>query len=225
MNRTERARLRVQCSIDIQHQVASRLSVEEYVARCHAAVRHLTTAGFPVFTRSIVTSRTEFLFFQDHVLPLFKSGVTLGASVQPDIYDLPAFADAFRRDELGDMGARLGKSYLRQILTAGTRDPREVATASLAALRTAPWVFIEVNSGGVKGPSGFVAKGEHYPSVLAMLRSYRWLEIADTIVPQITISQNAFLYRIDRRNGAVTLNKSYLLLKLLQRQIGLTQPP
>lgn len=216
LSRSDRAKLRVQCSVDIEHQVASRLSVEEYVARCNAAIRHLTSAGFPVSTRSIVTSRDEYLFFKDHVLPMAKTGVTLGASVQPDIYDLSRFADALQRQELGDVSARLGPAYLRRIFDEVKRDARRDVTASPSTLRTAPWIFIEINARGVKGPSGFISDGAHHSSVLEMLRSYDWLNVADSIVPQITISQNAFFYRINRRKRSVTLNIPYILGRILQ---------
>lgn len=217
LTRAERARLRVQCSVDIQHQVASRLSVEDYASRCHAAVRHLAAAGFPVFTRSIVTSREDYLFYRDHVLPLAKAGVTLGAAVQPDIYDLTGFVAALDRGELGDVSARLGDAYLRCIRSDVKRDGREKSDVGVAGLRTAPWVFIEINARGVKGPSGFVADGAHHSSVIEMLRSYDWLKVAESIVPQITISQNALLFRVNHRNRSVTLDLPYILGKVLRR--------
>lgn len=214
----DRAQLRVQCSVDLQHQAASRLSVEEYVARCQSACRALAAAGFPVFTRTIVTTRDEYAFFKERVLPWAESGATLGASVQPDIYDLPRFAAALRGRELGDMGARLGPAYLKRIVEEGDRGRPAIPAENSTALRTAPWVFIEVNARGVKGPSGFVAEGEHHASVLEMMRSYDWLRVADTIVPQITISRNAFPYRIDRRRHSVALHVPHLLRSVLWRR-------
>ncbi len=218
LSRSDRARMRVQCSVDIQHQVASRLTVEEYVARCHAAIRFLTSAGFPVFTRSIVTSRTDYLFYRECVLPLARNGVTLGAVVQPDMYDLKGFAAALARAELGDMDIRLGSSYLGCILADVKRDAVAASKADVSALRTAPWAFVEINARGVKGPSGFVSEGAHYSSVIEMLRSYDWLSIADSIVPQITISENAQLYRVDRRDKSVSLDTAYIVRKVLRRR-------
>jgi hypothetical protein len=215
LSREERAKLRVRCSVDLQHRVGSNLPVEEYVKRCHAAIRFFQASGFPVFTRSIVTTRDEYQFFKDHALPLKAEKVTLGASVQPDIYDLPTFAAAFQKQEMGDIGTRLGSSYLKLILEHAAGDTKSESTARRSTLRTAPWVLIEVNTRGVKGPSGFVPTGSHHQSVLEMMRSYDWLPIANSIVPQITISRNAFLYRVDRTR-AVTLNIPYILSKLLR---------
>jgi hypothetical protein len=213
---SDRTRLRVQGSVDLEHQQASRLPVEEYVARCHTAIRYLTAAGFPVFTRSIVSSQIENLFFKEHVLPLVQRRLTLGASMQPDIYNLPGFSAAFQRRELGDIEDRLGSTYLKQIL-GEVRRARGKPAPGLAPLRTAPWVFVEINAHGVKGPSSFVAGGTHHTTVLDMLRSYDWLAVADSIVPQITISQNAFIYRLNRRNRKVTLNMAYILGKIARR--------
>lgn len=222
LNAAQRSRLRVQCSLDIQHQQASRLSVEEYVRRCRHAIEQLALAGFPVFTRSIVTSRDEYRFFADHVLPLSRQKLTLGASLQPDVYDLPKFVSALAADELGDMPARMGTSYLRRIQeetsrrTGSGQPARRVAASD--TLRTAPWAFIEINDRGVRGPSSFVANGTHHASVLEMLRSYDWLAVADEIVPQITITQNAFFYRVNRKTRAVTVNLPHVLRKLMQRR-------
>jgi hypothetical protein len=217
LSREDRAKLRVRCSVDLQHYEGGNLPLDEYIAKCHAAIRFLTSSGFPVSTRSIVTTREEYEFFRDHVLPLKARGVTLAASVQPDIYALPKFATAFQRQELGDVGARLGSSYLKLILDHAARGPNSDAAADRSIFRTAPWVLIEVNARGVKGPSGFLTAETHHQSVLEMLRSYDWLHIADSMMPQITISHNAFLYRIDRRNRSVTLNIPYILGKFLQR--------
>jgi hypothetical protein len=222
LNEAQRSRLRVQCSLDIQHQQASRLSVDEYVRRCQHAIQQLTLAGFPVFTRSIVTSRDEYRFFEEHVLPLSRQKLTLGASLQPDVYDLPKFVAALAADELGDMASRLGSSYLRRIqqeLPPPTGDGLPLRRVpSVGTLRTAPWAFIEINDHGVRGPSSFVANGTHHASVLAMLRSYDWLAVADSIVPQITITQNAFFYRVDRDTRTVTVNLPHVLRKLMQRR-------
>ncbi len=212
----ERAKLRIRCSIDLQHQVGSRLALSEYINRCHAAIRFLKSSGFPVHTRSIVTTREEYEFFKEHVLPLSISGVTLGASVQPDMYDLAGFAAAFQRKELGDVGVRIGSSYLKHILHHVGRTPNSDPRPQVSTLPAAPWALIEVSAQGVKGPSCFLPSGTHHHSVLEMLRSYDWLPIVDSMVPQITITQNAFPYRIDRRNRAVSLNLRYIVGKMLR---------
>lgn len=212
----ERAKLRIRCSIDLQHQVGSRLALPDYVSRCHAAVRFLKSSGFPVYTRSIVTNREEYGFFKEHVLPLSTGGETLGASVQPDMYDLVGFAAAFERQELGDIGVRLGSSYLKHILHHVGRTPNSGPASQSSILPAAPWALIEVSAQGVKGPSCFVPSGTHHHSVLHMLRSYDWLPIVDSIVPQITITQNAFPYRLDRRRRAVSLSFPYIVGKMLR---------
>lgn len=213
----ERARVRIRCSIDLQHQAGSRLTLADYVSRCHAAVHFLKSSGFPISTRSIVTTGEEYGFYRDHVLPLSTSGVTLGASVQPDMYDLTGFVAAFQRKELGDVGVRLGSSYLKHIIQHAGRQPNADPAPLASILPTAPWALIEVSAQGVKGPSCFLPSGTHHSSVLEMLRSYDWLPIVDTIVPQITITQSAFPYRIDRRTRGVSLNFPYIIGKMLRR--------
>ena len=216
LSESNRGKLRIQCSVDLEHQAASRLPVEEYAARCRAAIRYLSSAGFPVFTRTILTSREDYEFFKYHVLPLAETRTTLGASVQPDVYNLPRFVDAFNKQELGDIGRRIGPDYLNTILDDVKRT-RNGPGGPSSTLRTAPWCFIEIGAKGVKGPSSFVSYGAHHPSVLEMFRSYDWLSVADSIVPQITISRNASLYRIDRRKGSVTLNVPHVFSKILWR--------
>jgi MoaA/NifB/PqqE/SkfB family radical SAM enzyme len=217
LSRLERGMLRVRVSVDIEHRDGGRLGTDEYVKRCHSAIEFLTASGFSVYTRSIVTTPEEYRFYREYVLPLTRTGVTKGASVQPDMYALHNFHTALRRGELGDVAARLGAPYIGRIAEYVSRDADERPDSTTSALRTAPWVLIEVNARGVKGPSGFLPGASHHGSVIAMLRSYDWLRIADSMVPQITISRNALPYRINRRNRAVSVNFPHLLGRLLSR--------
>jgi hypothetical protein len=138
------------------------------------------------------------------------------ASVQPDIFNLVGFADSVRTGQMGDILKRLAPEYAKLIMVLSRPELDSNACSKASALRTAPWALIEVNTEGVRGPSPFYQNSKHHFSVLDMLQSYDWLQILESIVPQMTICENALPYLLDKDTRTVRLNLLYFVGKPLK---------